>query len=123
MNLKYSLSDTEQEIMEVLWEKGDAIKTRQLLELFNERGKDWKRQTLNTFLSRLEEMGLVTRTRSIVSAAGTRTDFKKLQGEELLEKLYDGSLSSFCMALSGRNSITAEEKKKLDALIDEMTQE
>ena len=109
--------------MEVLWEKGDSIKTRQLLELFNERGKDWKRQTLNTFLSRLEEMGLVTRTRSIVSAAGTRTDFKKLQGEELLEKLYDGSLSSFCMALSGRNSITAEEKKKLDALIDEMTQE
>ena len=57
MNLKYSLSDTEQEIMEVLWEKGDSIKTRQLLELFNERGKDWKRQTLNTFLSRLEEMG------------------------------------------------------------------
>lgn len=123
MNLKYSLSDTEQEIMEVLWERTEIIKTRDLLELFNERGKNWKRQTLNTFLIRLEEMGLVTRNRSVVAASGTRTDFRKMQSRELLDELYHGSVSAFCMALTGRNNITAKEKQELDSLIEKMTRE
>lgn len=39
MNLKYNLSETECEIMEVLWERKEFIKTRELLDLFNEKRK------------------------------------------------------------------------------------
>lgn len=120
MNLKYILSDTEAEIMQVLWEKKEFVKNHDLLELFNERGKNWKRQTLNTFFIRLEEMGLVVRERSVVKASGTREDYLKLQSWEILDGLYGGDMANFCAALTGKGSISEKDKKELLALIEGM---
>lgn len=122
MHLKYCLSETEQEIMEVLWEKKEFVKTRDLLGIFNEKGKNWKRQTLNTFLIRLEEMGLILRDRSVVRAAGTRIDYQKMQSREVLDLLYGGDMSNFCMALTGQQSISEEDKQELSRLINKMMQ-
>ncbi|MBP3577203.1 MAG: BlaI/MecI/CopY family transcriptional regulator [Lachnospiraceae bacterium] len=123
MILKYMLSDTEAEIMEVLWEKKEFIKTHDLLDLFNERGKNWKRQTLNTFLIRLEEMNLVTRDRSVVKASGTRAEYQRLQSREILDGLYGGDMGSFCMALAGKEYISEEDKKELQVLFKKMLTE
>ena len=120
MKLKYNLSETECEIMEVLWEKKEFIKTHALLDLFNERGKNWKRQTLNTFLIRLEEMDLITRDRSVVKASGTRAEYQKLQSREILDELYDGNMGTFCMALTGKEHISETDKKELQDLIERM---
>ena len=57
----YDMSAAEMEVMEKLWEYEEGIKQAELLALFEEDGKEWKRQTLNTFLSRLENKGLVKR--------------------------------------------------------------
>lgn len=120
MNLKYNLSETEREIMEVLWERKEFIKTHALLDLFNEKGKNWKRQTLNTFLIRLEEMDLVTRDRSVVKASKTRAEYQKLQSREILDELYDGDMGGFCMALTGKEHISEKDKKELQNLIERM---
>ena len=42
MTFKYILSETELEIMEVLWEKKEYIKTHDLLDYFNEGGRTGK---------------------------------------------------------------------------------
>ena len=123
MVFKYNLSETEREIMEVLWEKEEYIKTHDLLELFNERGKNWKRQTLNTFLIRLEEMDLVSRDRSVVKASGTREEYYKLQSRELLDSLYGGDMSNFCMALTGRKQISEADKQELQAVLEKLSEE
>ena len=57
----YSMTEAESEVMEKLWDQEESIKQSHLLTLFEEDGKEWKRQTLNTFLSRLEEKGFVIR--------------------------------------------------------------
>ena len=57
MNL-LSLSPAEAEIMELLWEGGEKT-NRELLLCLNTDGRDWKRQTLNTLLTRLIAKKLV----------------------------------------------------------------
>lgn len=123
MNLKYNLSETELEIMKVLWEKKEFIKTRELLDLFNEKGKDWKRQTLNTFLIRLEEMNLVVRDRSVVKASGTRTDYEKMQSRDVLDKFYSGDIANFCMALTGNEHISEKDRRELHNFIQKLAEE
>ena len=54
------LSKTEYEIMEYFWGMGDKYTFGELMKYFNENlDKNWKKQTLNTFLSRLIEKGLL----------------------------------------------------------------
>lgn len=123
MNLKYILSETECEIMEVLWERKEFIKTRELLDLFNEKGKNWKRQTLNTFLIRLAEMNLVVRDRSVVKACGTRADYEKMKSREVLDQLYSGDMGNFCIALTGKEHISEKDKEELQDLIQKLMDE
>ena len=44
-----SLSESEMEIMRVIWDTGAPITAAQLLELFAHKG--WKIQTVSTFLT------------------------------------------------------------------------
>ena len=54
------LSKTEYEIMEYFWGMGDKYTFGELMKYFNENlDKNWKKQTFNTFLSRLIEKGLL----------------------------------------------------------------
>ena len=53
-----SLSESEMEIMRVIWDADAPITAAQLLELFAHKG--WKIQTVSTFLTRLVEKGVLT---------------------------------------------------------------
>ena len=50
------LSDTEMEVMEIIWASDHPITSGELLEIFaRDKGKKWKGQTMATFLARLVE--------------------------------------------------------------------
>lgn len=56
MDRSKKLSETEYEIMEVLWNSEVPMSASQILSYFAEhRNKEWKAQTLATFLSRLTQ--------------------------------------------------------------------
>ena len=55
MRVSHKITGSEREVMEVLWGRTEPMQTRELLEVMREKGKKWKRQTLNTLLFRLEE--------------------------------------------------------------------
>ena len=59
MRVSHKITGSEREVMEVLWGRTEPMQTRELLEVMREKGKKWKRQTLNTLLFRLEEKGIV----------------------------------------------------------------
>lgn len=112
----YGLSPTEFEIMEVLW-KFDSMTNKELILYFRDQGKDWKRQTSNTFFTRLMQKGLVSRHGHRYTAACTREEFEKRQAKEVLDTMYDGSLRKFISALHGGDDLSEEETRKLDELI------
>ena len=50
----YSLSDTEKKIMELLWQLEEPLSLRETMDYLNEKlNKDWKQQTIGTYLSHL----------------------------------------------------------------------
>lgn len=118
MDVSHKITETEKSVMEVLWEHSDAVATRDLLEMMKEKGKDWKRQTLNTLLFRLEEKGIVSRTRAYVKPAMTKKELLQAQTQEILDNLYDGKPGNFFAALVG--SVTAEDMGRLEALLEEI---
>lgn len=120
MKESYKIADAERDVMEVLWAHPEAVATRELLDIMNKNGKNWKRQTLNTLLFRLEDKKIVIRKRGYVEPALTEAELFQKQTEELLDSFYGGKLRNFCAALTGKDSISDEAADKLDALIGEL---
>ncbi len=113
MKRVYDISDAEMEVMEKLWEQKGGIKQAELLALFEADGKKWKRQTLNTFLSRLENKGLVNRENRIVRVVYSREEYNGMQMKTVIDHMYGGRLSNFVASFVKEHSITDSDAKDL----------
>lgn len=114
----YKITEAEKSVLEVLWENPGHMQTCELLERMNAKGKNWKRQTLNTLLFRLEEKSIVNRKRAYVAAALTEQELLQKQTQGILDNLYGGKFGNFCAALIGKEKVEEGDKDRLYALID-----
>lgn len=120
MERNYRVSDSEMEVMKMLWRQKEGIKQSQLLDLFTKEGKEWKRQTLNTFLSRLETKGLVIRERGLVRAAVEEEEYNFSQAQNAIDNMYGGKLSNFVAAFIRRNAVNKEDLEELNVYLKEL---
>lgn len=120
MNIRYTLADAERDVMEVLWEQTEPTLTRDLLDMMVERGRIWKRQTLNTLLARLEQKDVVTRKRGYVQAKLDKEELLQKQTQKILSDFYEGKLTNFCAALIGRHKLKNPNETDLMSMIDEL---
>ena len=109
----FGVSEAEQEVLEKLWDQEDGIKQSQLLALFEADGKEWKRQTLNTFLTRLEHKGLVRRENRVVKPVYSRDEYNCMQMKTAIDDLYGGRLSKFVAAFVKENTIDESDAEEL----------
>ncbi|MDE6994516.1 MAG: BlaI/MecI/CopY family transcriptional regulator [Lachnospiraceae bacterium] len=114
----FSITNAEREVMEKLWDQKESIRQSQLLTLFEEDGKEWKRQTLNTFLANLEEKGLVVRERRMVKAVYGREEYNLMRMKEEIGHMYGGKLSNFVAAFTEKNGIDEEEAQALLKILE-----
>ena len=110
--------------MELLWETGRSMSSKAILDYFNEHcGKDWKKQTLNTFLSSLFQNGFIDRTseerRYLYAPAVMEKEYKQKEAEQFIRDSYSGSFLNFVSALSGGELISWEEAEEIRRLIEE----
>ena len=126
MDRSKKMSETESEIMEVLWNAGEPLSAAQLLDYFTtNHGKVWKAPTLATFLSRLSQKGLVGSVRRgrvpYYHPIQTRAAYKQSIAQELLDTMYQGSVTKFFAALCGDTPLSAKDREELRAWLDEET--
>ena len=58
MKKNYGLTNTEMQIMELLWQADGPVTFREIMDISaTEWGKSWKVQTLSTYLITLQKMG------------------------------------------------------------------
>lgn len=117
MKNKYNVTEAEWEVLKMLWRQETGIRQPHLLELFEKEGKQWKRQTLNTFLARLESKELVKREGGLVWAVYGEEEFSYLIMKKGIEQLYQGKISQFVAAFSQRGMLNQEDEKELLAII------
>lgn len=114
----WDISNAELEVMEMLWKQGGSIKQSELLALFEANGKKLKRQTLNTFLLRLEAKGMVKRDNGIVETIYSREEYRYTKMKAAVDCLYDGQLSDFVAAFTQKKEINEEEVKELIRILE-----
>ena len=117
--VKYKLSDSELAIMQILWANGE-LRATEVADIAKSR-YGWEKNTGYTFLHRLIKKDAVVRRDPgfFCSAACERDELLAQQAQEMVGKLYSGSIGQFVSAFFGGKAITPEEKAHLQKLIDE----
>lgn len=120
------LSDSEFEIMKVLWSKNGALTSNQILD--EVQGKlDWKLASLMTALARMVGKGYVycdrsTRT-NYYSAVVSEKQYKMEESESFLERLYDKSVANLVASLYHGSRLSGKEVKELREFLDSLERE
>ncbi|WP_339159303.1 BlaI/MecI/CopY family transcriptional regulator [Paenibacillus sp. FSL W8-0186] len=109
------LSETELEVMEVIWETATTVTVNQLLDIFEHKG--WKTSTLSTILNRLIEKGYLTKSLSgktnYYAPALTLSEYKKYETRSFLGRLYNGKLKNFIAALVDDEELSQDDIAEL----------
>lgn len=106
MEKYHELSETEYEIMEYFWSLEEPVQFNAVLKYFNTvKGKDWKKQTLSTFLKILADKKFLdaddTSARKKYKAKCSRNEYLHYQAVEICEAAFDNSIGKFIKAFSG----------------------
>ena len=100
--------------MDYLWDFPEGTSFREIYKHFTEvKGRDWKRQTLYTYLTILMEQGFLrtegSRRRTTYIPAISRDAYREFHAKEILEDAYDNSLVKFVTAYAKSDNITKED--------------
>lgn len=108
------LSETEMEVMQIIWASDHPVTSSELLDIFaREKGKVWKGQTIATFLARLVEKGVLTSIKqgraNLYKPRMSQEEYRRQEAKSLLETLYEGSVKNFLAALYDGKELTKDE--------------
>ena len=121
----YGLTNTELLIMELLWSEGRPMSFREIMDVATkEWKKDWKVQTLNTFLNGLQKMGMIRAERTMTSSYNvyyplcTKEQHIHKWTKEMVEVCYDNSFRRLVSAFIGDGKLSKEDAEELKKLLD-----
>lgn len=112
------LSETEMEVMQIIWTSDHPITSGELLDIFaQQKGKEWKGQTIATFLARLVEKGVLTSIKqgraNIYKPRMSPEEYRRQEAKSVLETLYEGSVKNFLATLYDGKELTKDEMTEL----------
>ena len=113
------VSDSELELMRIVWAKGGTALFAQVMEELQQREMDWKKNTVLTFLSRLIEKKLLS-TRKIghrneYSAVVSEKEYLAAQTRHFLDKVYEGNVNGLVATLLQQELLTSDDMEQLRA--------
>jgi len=120
--VEMTLSEREWLVLRALWDIGAA----ELGELTEALRQDtgWSRNTVHTYLTRMETKGLVRIDKEayphIYRAAVDRLTCQAWERHSFLHRVYDGAAGDMVAAFLREGPITARERDRLRLLLDEM---
>lgn len=123
-----TISSSEMLLMKCIWDAEGELSIPQLMELVHKQyGKEYKRTTVVTFLSRLQEKGYVQTCRrgrlSYVYAVCSEEKYKASIACQYTHLWFEGRPSNFLSALIGEEGITKEEAGRIRRMLDELDDE
>lgn len=109
------ITDSELEVMKVLWEAGMPLPITQIRMALQER-MGWESTTIKTLVQRLCNKGAVLQTRQkcfLYEPALTERAYNDWATENLIRRLYRGSAKNLVAALVHSESLSREDVEEL----------
>ena len=120
--LNKKLSDSEFEIMKIVWNNAIPITSSTIFKIINPV-TDWKMSTINTLLKRLENKGFIKSKKE----GKEREYYPVVKGDEyisfetkrFLKQYHNNSLNSFFQQLYRNDNLSDEELQDLYKKLDD----
>jgi predicted transcriptional regulator len=120
---RLAVSDTELEVLKVLWEQGPRT-VRDTVAILREQGRTWAYNTVLTLLQRLEAKGYVRADKGslahVFHAAISREELLRQHLQELADQLCEGTPAPLVLALVEGQRLTSAEIEQLRQLLDRL---
>lgn len=111
------ISDSELELMHIIWSAGGTDLYAQIMEALGKAGRSWQKNTVITLLSRLVDKGFLTvrklGRRNEYAAAVSQAEYQAVQTQALVNKLYAGSAKGLVAALIRQEAISPGDYEEL----------
>ena len=114
------ISDSELEVMKVLWQAGDALPVTEIRETL-QRTKGWEATTVKTLVSRLVSKGVIRQEKNKVfyySPLITESEYNGWATENLIRRLYNGSARELVAALVHSDGLSREDLQELQNMFN-----
>lgn len=114
------LVDSELKVMDVIWKEGD-ITAKHISDILKER-VGWNMNTTYTLIKRCIAKGAIERREPnfVCHALIPKEQVQQQQTDELIDKVFDGSVDKLFASLLGRRTMSREQIDRLKRLVDEL---
>ena len=112
------MSDSEKEIMKLIWDHGGAMTISELLDQIERTGRDWKRTTVRTFISRLIDKGMLISQKegrgARYVARISEDEYLKTQSVQFVNQVFGGNVSTLLTSLFGQQCLESKDIEELE---------
>lgn len=114
------LFDSELKVMDILWKEGDVPAKHVADTLTKELG--WNKNTTYTLIKRCIKKGAIERSEPnfMCHALIPKETVQEAETNELINKIYDGSVDKLFAALLGRKELSGEQISRLKQIVDDL---
>ena len=112
------ISESELEVMKLLWQAGDALSVTEIREAL-QRSRGWEATTVKTLVSRLVNKGALLQEKRKVfyySPAISEREYNAWATDDLIRRLYHGSAKDLVAALVHSEGLSQTDLDELRAM-------
>lgn len=119
------LTTSETLVMKVIWQNDEPMSIQDILQRVNSAyGKDWKTQTVSTFLSKMVKKGYLSMQRRgryfFYELLVTEEAYSRREIAKCVEFWGNGKIDHLLTAFSEVHELTEEERANIRELLDEL---
>lgn len=119
------LTDCEVLVMKVIWHSEEALSIQEITGAVNATyDKDWKVQTVSTFLSKMVKKGYLDMQRKgryfFYYPLVTEEAYGDREIKKCVELWSDGKIDGLLAAFTRTHKLTEEERKRIGEMLDEL---
>ena len=114
------ISDSELEVMKVLWRAGDALPVTVIREAL-QKSRGWEATTVKTLVNRLVSKGVILQEKRNVfyySPLISEAEYNSWATGDLIQRLYNGSARDLGAALVQSNGLTQADVEELSRMFN-----
>ena len=114
------LFDSELKVMSVLWREGDTT-AKHLSDVLKEE-TGWNMNTTYTLIKRCIKKGAIEHSEPhfMCHALIPQEEVQDAKTDELIDKMFDGSVDKLFAALLSRKKLSAQQIKKLKQIVTDL---